>query len=333
MGMNILVANNSLDRLGGSETFTFTLIEELVRRGFSVEYFTFNFGLVSSKIENQLKVSFCTRKKYDLILANHNTCVEHLYKYGFIIQTCHGIFPKLEQPSSKSNLYVSVSTEIQNHLGRLGFPSVLIHNGLNLNRFKPIKPLNIKLRRVLSLCHSVEANKFIEAACRELNVEFLKAFKYKDAVWNIEDIMNKADLVVGLGRSAFEAMACGRPVVIYDNRSYFNSCGDGYIKNDLGFSLQNNCSGRYSNKQFTQELFIKELQKYESDDGFYFREIAEKEFNIVNSVDYYLRFWKDSAEKKKKNRRQELLRLYQKKLGQRNVNILIKILKYFHLIS
>ena len=118
MGMNILVANNSLDRLGGSETFTFTLIEELVRRGFSVEYFTFNFGLVSSKIENQLKVSFCTRKKYDLILANHNTCVEHLYKYGFIIQTCHGIFPKLEQPSSKSNLYVSVSTEIQNHLGR-----------------------------------------------------------------------------------------------------------------------------------------------------------------------------------------------------------------------
>ena len=139
--MRILVANNQLNTLGGSETFTYTIIEELVDRGFFVEYFTFKFGFVSDKIEQELKVSFMSRKKYDLIFANHNTCVEKLYKLGYVIQTCHGIFPKLEQPSIRANAYVSISTEVQNHLGVLGFPSILIYNSINLERFKSLKPI------------------------------------------------------------------------------------------------------------------------------------------------------------------------------------------------
>ncbi|MCX7549054.1 UDP-glycosyltransferase [Xanthomarina sp. F1114] len=331
--MKILIANNQLNNLGGSETFTFTLIEELVSRGYHVEYFTFEFGLVSDRIEQDLKVSFMSKKKYDLILANHNTCVKKLYKFGFIIQTCHGIFPKLEQPSSKANAYVSISTEVQNHLGTLGFPSILIHNSINLKRFQSIKPINKKLETVLSLCHSKEANEFVKRACTDLEVNFLKAFKYGDTIWNIEEKINEADLVVGLGRSAYEAMACGRPVLVYDNRRYFDSCGDGYVKDKLGFSLQNNCSGRYTRQSFTLDLFKKELQKYNANDGLYFRNFAEKELNVKHNIERYLNFWKENVKNNIQAKKQRKIKLSQEIIGVKNTQRLIKALKQISIIN
>lgn len=325
--MKILVASNQLNNLGGSETFTFTLIEELVTRGYNVEYFTFKLGLVSDRIEQDLKVSFMSKNKYDLILANHNTCVEKLYKLGYLIQTCHGIFPKLEQPSSKANAYVSISTEVQNHLGALGFPSILIHNSINLKRFQSIKPTNKKLETVLSLCHSEDANAFVKKACTDLRINFLKAYKYGDAIWNIEEKINEADLIVGLGRSAYEAMACGRPVLVYDNRRYFESCGDGYVKDELGFSLRNNCSGRYSRQHFTLDLFKQELEKYNANDGLYFRDFAVKELNVENNVDSYINFWKENLKNDLIAKKQRKIKLSQDIIGVKNTQRLIKVLK------
>lgn len=47
----VLVANNHLKRVGGSETFTYTLIEALLKKGYEIEYFTFFKGEVSQRIE------------------------------------------------------------------------------------------------------------------------------------------------------------------------------------------------------------------------------------------------------------------------------------------
>ena len=326
--MKILVANNHLSQLGGSETFTYTLIEELVSRGYDVEYFTFEFGIVSEKIEKVLKVSFKSKNKYDLILANHNTCVRKLYKFGYIIQTCHGIFPLLEQPSVRANAYVAISTEVQNYLGRLGYPSILIHNGINLDRFKSIKPVNKKLTTVLSLCHSQEANEFVEKACSHLGLIFKNAYKYGDPIWDIENKINEADLVVGLGRSAYEAMACGRPVIVYDNRKYFNSCGDGYVKDNLGLSLRCNCSGRYSQQSFTNDMFIKELQKYNATDALYFREFAEKELDIKKNVEMYLDFWKMCLRNDERFKKQRQKQRAENLIGIKSTKRLVDILKF-----
>ncbi len=316
--IKILVANHNLKNLGGSETFTFTIIEELVSKGINVEYFTFNKGLVSDKIENDLDVSFMTMKKYDLILANHNTCVESLYKLGYIIQTCHGIFPKLEQPSPKANAYVSISSEVQNHLAKLGFPSVLIHNSINLKRFYEKKPVSKKLKTVLSLCHSIEANTFVEKACTEMGLSFLEAYKYDQAIWNVEDKINEADLVVGLGRSAYEAMACGRPVIVYDNRRYFDSCGDGYVKRNLGFSLRHNCSGRYSNREFTLSEFKRELLKYKAKDSAYFLRFAQQELNVEHNLDLYFKFWRIQLKNRIDARRQNKISIVKYLIGAKN---------------
>lgn len=328
--INVLVANNHLVNVGGSETFTYTLIEELNRRdNINVDYFTFDKGVVSDKIEEELKVNFFSKKKYDLIFASHNTCVEKLYKKGFIIQICHGIYPKLERPSHKANGIISISQEVQNHISSLGFSSKIVLNGINLKRFYPSKSISNKLKTVLSLCQSEEANRFIKQSCDMLNLDFIKANKSKERIWEIEDYINKSDVVVGLGRSVYDAMACGRPVIIYDHRHYLGHLGDGYISNTLGLSLLNNCSGRYFKYNFSNIDFVNELKKYNSLDGQYFRDFAERELDIKKNVNVYLEYWINLIKIQRKRKHQKIKKIF----GERLFKILINIYSSFLLIT
>jgi len=73
--MKILVANHWLKKLGGSETFTYTLIGELVKQGHDVSYFTTQHGVVTGSIEKDYGVKYSQSGSYDLILASHNEYV------------------------------------------------------------------------------------------------------------------------------------------------------------------------------------------------------------------------------------------------------------------
>ncbi|WP_108822513.1 UDP-glycosyltransferase [Dysgonomonas sp. Marseille-P4361] len=298
--MNILVANNQLERTGGTENYTYAIIEEFLRCGHSVEYFTFRKGEISDKIE-ALNVRFRSKRSYDLIIANHTTTVEKLHLYGCIIQTCHGITPILEQPSSLADFYVSVSYEVQQYLKSKGYNSIVINNGVNCDRFIPETKINKELKSVLSLCQSEEANNFVRECCLDIGAEFKKLNKHIDNLWHIEKNINESDLVVGIGRSLYDAMACGRAVLSYDNRNYSRDFGDGYLNsNNIIESLKYNCSGRGLKKTFTKELFIEELKKYNEKDGVFFRNFALEHLNIRQSVASYLSIASIPAIKKKR---------------------------------
>lgn len=285
---SILVANNHLVQTGGSETYTYTIIKELLARGFDVEYFTFIKGDFSLRMEKEIGVKFQSKKKYDLILANHNACVEALMGFGFIIQTCHGVYPQLEQPSVCANFHVAISLEVQNHLAIKGFVSVVIMNGIDTSKFYSKKSVNKELKNVLSLCQSEDANKFLQRVCDTLGINLMYLNKDKNPIWNVEDVINKADLVVGLGRSVYEAMACGRPVIIYDNRAYSESFADGYVVHKLATSLSHNCSGRFYKLKLTEEMMIEEFEKYNSMDGEILKKNILDDMTIQLAVDKYL---------------------------------------------
>lgn len=265
--ISILVATNRLVELGGSETFTITLISALQLLGYSVDYFTLTKGDLAVRLEKEYKVNFLSRKKYDLILANHVTCVEALFGYGFIIQTCHGVFSVLEEPSNLANYHVSISQEVQNSLALKGVVSTIIWNGIDTRRFYRTKKVSSQLNYVLSLCQSTNANEFLKEICQEMNINFAHYDKNSNPEWDIEDKINEADLVVGLGRSVYEAMACGRPVIVYDEREYLGPIGDGYLTNILASSIVHNCSGRFYKKVYTKEQMILEFKKYKPSDG------------------------------------------------------------------
>lgn len=288
--LRILVANNHLDTIGGTEVYAYTVIEELVKRKYEVEYFTFTKGVVSEIIENDLNVKFMTKKKYDLILANHISCVRHLFNRGIIIQTCHGKFPELEQPSKYADFHVSISNEVKEYLNEKGIKSKIILNGINLNRFKNYRNVNKTLQNILSLSHSEEVNKLLSEVCKEKGYNFTSINKKINPIWELESVINENDLIIGIGRSAYDAISCGRNVLVFDYRGYVDKAiGDGYLKQDnIEKFLLFNLSGRYSNRTFNKETIIKELEEYSTVDADFNRIFAEKNLNIVDKIDEYL---------------------------------------------
>lgn len=296
--MKILVANHWLKKLGGSETFTYTLIGELVRSGHEVKYVTMEKGQVSDAIEKDFKVKpLSNEKDFDLVLCSHNTMVE-LCKQRIdapVIQICHGPLPKLEQPSMLADAYAAVSKEVQLHLLKSGVckPIEVIHNGIDLDRFKPTTTAVAVPKFILSLSHSQELNTHLKNYFRSRFVHFDTLNKYQNPKWSVEQVMNLSDLVISCGRGAMEAMACGRPVIVMDHRPYMPPYAEGIITpeniEDLLFS---NFSGRYYMKNSYDVSIIDQaidnIDIYTSDR---MRYLAQKHFDIRKQVKKYLDYY------------------------------------------
>ena len=287
---NILIASNHLASIGGSELYTYDLIKALTTSSdLEIEYFTLEKGLISEKIEEELRVPFMTRKKYDLILASHHTAVEELFNQGPIIQICHGVIPQLEQPSPLADYHVAISEEISHHLRHLGYANDVVLNGIDIQVKRPIKPINKTLKSVLSLCQSDHANELLQSVCDSKGLRFQAYSKHKNPTDAVEQEINNFDLVVGIGRSVYDAMACGRPCVVYDDRGYNGNKADGYLRPEL-FSeyVKMNCSGRYLNRAYQKEDLIRELEKYNPEDGEKLRDIAVSNLNAYKMADQLL---------------------------------------------
>lgn len=288
--MKILLGTHYLAKTGGTESYTFALAMELKRLGHEVEHFAIIRGGVSAMLEEQ-GVPFLTSDRFDLILANHTTVVEQLWPLGFTVQTCHGNIAELEQPSPYADAYVAVSEEVREHLQSKGYKAAaVIANGIDCNRFCQKRSISSTLKTVLSLCQSDVANDFICRCCQQEGIRFLQSNKFTDNVWAIEDLINESDLVIGLGRSAYDAMACGRCVLVYDFRDYMGEfLGDGMLTPDsIGRSMLCNCSGRASRRKFDEQTFIAELHKYSPELGAWGRQFALEHLNIEKAVAAYL---------------------------------------------
>lgn len=293
--MKILVTNNTLANLGGSETYAYTLIRELAsRKEVNVDCFSKNIGLVGKTLKNEgYNVITSVKDNYDLILASHTSTIPSIINNnGYKIQTCHGIYPSLEQPAKGMDSYVSISEEVEKHLTKLRFKSTIIHNGINCDRFKPIKPINKNIKSILSLAQSDVLNNKIRKVCNKMGIKLYCLNKFKNPIFNVENMINEVDMVISLGRGAYESMACGRNVMILDKRPYINKppLGDGLLTEDnISDIIKNNCSGRFSNTIYDENMIEKEIMKYDSKLGDFCREYALNNLNIKHQVDKYLK--------------------------------------------
>jgi GT2 family glycosyltransferase len=290
--MRILITNNHLNRLGGSETFTLTLAKELVDRGHNVEVFTFHEGVVSNLIKEFAKVVAAPdRAGYDLMLINHTTCLSAVQGIpGFKIFTSHGIYPQIEQPESGANAYVAISEEVRQHLKNKGYDSTVINNGIDCRKFKPIKGISEELKSVLCLCQDPTAVEYVQEACRQLCLKF-DAVRYPSNLsTKVDEKINEADLVVSLGRGAYEAMACGRSVIVFDMRMYSPlRTADGIVTQENADEImKNNFSGRRFKLEWGLEDLIHEMKKYDPNIATFNRNFALENFNIEKQVDKYL---------------------------------------------
>lgn len=292
--MKVLVTNNTIRDLGGSETYAYAVIKELHRRpDIEVTGYSRALGYLSNLLRlDGVNIINKVELDYDLVLASHTSTIPAIFNVtGTKIQTCHGIYPALEQPHRMVDKHVSISNEVKVHLSNKGFASEIIHNGIDCERFSPIKPLNKKLKNILSLSQSSDLNILLQKVCDSLGLNLVTLNKFKNPIFNVETEINNADLVISLGRGVYESMACGRNVLILDKRPYIPKppLGDGLItdKNIDDFIL-NNCSGRFTNTVFSEQNIIDEIMKYDYRLGEFTREYALKNLNIITQMDKYL---------------------------------------------
>jgi len=123
-----------------------------------------------------------------------------------------------------------------------------------------------------------------------LQVQFSSFDKNVNPIFEIEKEINKADLVIGVGRSAFDAMACGRAVFIFDWRHYMGNKGDGILTiENFNNIMVKNASGRTNNIRYTPESLAAEIKEFYSVDlGFDNTDIARSLLNMEKQVEKYL---------------------------------------------
>lgn len=78
--------------------------------------------------------------------------------------------------------------------------------------------------------------------------------------YNIEKLMRRSDLVVATGRAVYEAMLCGRPVLVHNT----GANGECLIRDEPTFArlIETNCSGRLLGKRFSADDIETELSGY-----------------------------------------------------------------------
>jgi hypothetical protein len=286
--MRVLIGNMFLHTIGGSESFTHAVAEELLRRGHEVDLFAPNSG--ASVYADDLGIELNQlHGDYDAALVSHYPVVNMVlekfsYLEGRIIQTCHGLIPTLEKPNPWARLVV-ISEEIQHVHG-----GTLVRNGVNLDRFKPSHPLPEKPERLLSLSQSDEFNAMLSEVCFKRDIELRTRNKNVNPVFDVSTDIMWADIVVAIGRSAIEAMACWRAVLLADNRAYQGPLSDSWaginIADGLG-PVGSNYSGRYFRFQATQAHIEKALSIYQPELGTWARKQAEYDHDIRRNIQRY----------------------------------------------
>lgn len=289
--MKILLTNLCLDGFGGSESWLYSMATELNRRGNEVHVYSPRCGKVYEKLKNS-GITLATSGNFDLILDNHNQSAGKFT--GFTIHTCHGIIPE-ERPMPNA-LNIAVSKKVSEKYGI----DVIIPNSIDTNRFCCKNFPRDRIKKILSLCKSVSANYQLSRICQEHGLLFESM--YGREIFNIEDKINEADLVVGVGRSLLDAMACGRPVVSFDDRSYFSTrmLGHGYITPDkFKFQQIDNFTASSIGTSLSKEDLEREIfEKYNPKDGEVNRQFIIENLSIEKAVDRYLELYNSSDNSK-----------------------------------
>lgn len=278
---SIVLAQDKFEFIGGTTTLLVDMASALLRIGdYKIYYWSTDFGKHSIteewfKVHN---VEMYLGQPVDLAITCQQTATMFFLNKCKVLQLLNSKFTSLEYPVSGA-LHISVSHEIRDFVKqKFGEETQVILNGIDLDRYKPNGKLN-NIPRVLSICQGND--KLLEQACNEFGLEFKSVPKNVGGrIWNVEDLIKDSDIVVGIGRSAYVGMACGKCVISWDNRNLNPNTGCGYIEPNRFFDYAvTNFTGRGFEPIDTVDKLKNELTKYNPEDGMLLRKIAEQHLN------------------------------------------------------
>jgi len=275
--MKILIALHNLSFFGGVQTWSLTMCSALKNMGHEVSFFTCTAGISNGKI-------------FDLILCNSNQALNDIKEFkGKKIFISHGILPPLEQPIKGADIYVAVSEEVAKNCETQGFPvQRIIRNPIDLDKFR-FSGCNEKVKTIAFFDYSRRKFSFMD----ELEKHGFKMLKVGNPpIPEPEKIIESADLVMAKGRSAYEAMAMGKNVIVSGDN---NGCSgidfmDGFVDNKTFFEFRlNNFSGRHNQIPISSiDVLLKEIGKYDQKQGTSNRGLIYKHNNSKDIAKQFL---------------------------------------------
>lgn len=272
--LRILLGNNTLALLAGSETWVYTLALKLKEMGHYVACYSEYLGIISEKLEEAgircfdrlsgngaTPFSFVleenTNHDYDVIIANHNHVVEFLrsrFPTKPIISTIHGVIhfdtdgsiaPEHPALTSGVNQFVSVSEEVQDKLKKdYGLDSLVIRNGFDVKKFNTLKPAQSSPKQFLVNTNYADKDdaiiKNIREAARMMGARVIAIGQNFAQSFDITRQIELSDVVFGMGRSVLEGVAAGRLGIVYGRWGM----GGPVIESNIDALRRKNFSGR-----------------------------------------------------------------------------------------
>lgn len=279
----VLLTNRELVHRGGSETWLWTMYRAMEELGHRPTAVTAHGRHKLWPEMNRIQPGY----RYHLALVNHirQFPAPMWDLMDVTISTSHGMI-KPEEPAPGADHYVAVSEEVRDKMSGLGYTAEVIRNPIDTDdTFRPLKPLSKTLKRVLVMSNAVTPDVVatVEAAAGD-DIEVWKygtQWKSSDAP---QDVMNEVDLVVGLGRTCYEAMACGRNVIVYGQHG-----GAGFVTAPAMLEYRtHNCSGRSHGLDYAVQDLREEFSKYDPSIGEGLREYVIENNHWLEIANEYL---------------------------------------------
>lgn len=209
VSVRILLSNYDMNYLGGTQVWIHEMWHEL-RKHHDVSLYTPKGNSLWPEI-----APFDPEASYDAALINHWPTFRDLRRadIGVRVFTSHGVGPRVEFPPLGADAYVSVSRAVQR---QIPYPSRIVGNPIDTERYRSSRPPNPTLQRVAFVSNRQgRARPAVEAACRQLGVE-LRIVGDRTKTRDVVSVYNWADLVIGVARTALEALSCERNVICFD---------------------------------------------------------------------------------------------------------------------
>jgi glycosyltransferase involved in cell wall biosynthesis len=233
--MKIILVCSTMEYLSGSPLYNYTLALELAKEHEVSILSRWRYNSLQMGLEDAgVKCLEETSEHYDLAIVSQRNML--LPSADKIVHIVHSEY-ECETPRENMEHYVAIRPSIKEHLiNEHNIPEekiTVIYNGVDLERFKPIKKserdyfkvvipaTRDKLRQKMFDYYCAKANKdyrvFIYGKNFGANIKGDYVYQY-DEVDNIEDFIGDADIVAGilLGRVNLEARAMDVVSVIHN---------------------------------------------------------------------------------------------------------------------
>ncbi len=266
--MNILFTTQNMRERAGSKTYAVSCARSMAKLGHTITFVTGNtpdgpMGQLAAEVGEVILYADLPGRQFDIAYVSPNPCYAPEIREASerIVSISHGRV-SAEQPVVEADAYVFVSEEVYQYwTGRVAYLQnknfMIIRNPIETDIWT-VDEITTGLERV-AYVSNYENIEWMEAAVRDAGLDFVRVkHQHPDKVrFDIE----RSQLIIATGRSCYEAMSCGREVLILDNRPYNADMvghaivSDGLASETYDRARQVNCSGRTAAQEYTREEF------------------------------------------------------------------------------